>query len=90
MSKPVLGDVALQQLRRAGNPVTPAVEAPATTRKYLPPGRVTRVAITGFFEKPVKKQLRTIGLEHDKTLQDLLREAINDLFAKYNRPEIAE
>jgi hypothetical protein len=91
MAKAHLGDVALQRMRHAAGTVAAGGEPPIPSpRKYLPPGRVSKVQLSVFFEKPVRKQLRALGLEHDKTLQDLLREAINDLFAKYGRPEIAE
>jgi len=84
-----LGDVALDGLRRAaGRPSAPVEQA--KPKVYDPPGRRTKVVITGFFDKPVRRQLRALGVEHDKTVQMLLTEAINDLFAKYRRPEIAE
>jgi hypothetical protein len=92
MSKPAaqLGEVELQKLRRTANGATTPPVGEPPRRAYVAPGRVTKTPLTAFFEKPVKKQLRKIGLEHDKTLQTLLREAVNDLFAKYGQPEIAE
>jgi hypothetical protein len=36
-----------------------------------------------------KKQLRILAAEIDKTQQDLMTEALNMLFQKYNRPPIA-
>lgn len=91
MSKPkaTLGEV---EIRRAAHfPVTPVGEAPPPpTTSHVRQGRATKTHLTVFFQKPVKKQLRQIGLEYDKTLQALMTEAVNDLFAKYGRPEIAE
>jgi hypothetical protein len=53
------------------------------------PGRASKTNITGYFPPAVKKQLRMLAAEHETTIQDLLAEALNDLFAKYGKPEIA-
>jgi hypothetical protein len=45
--------------------------------------------VTGYFPPAVKKQLRRITVEEDTTIQELLAEALNDLFAKRGMPEIA-
>jgi hypothetical protein len=45
--------------------------------------------VTGYFSPAVKKQLRLLAVEHDTTIQSLLAQALNDLFAKYRKPEIA-
>jgi len=44
--------------------------------------------VTGYFPPTVKKQLRMLAAEHDTTIQALLAESLNDLFAKYGKPEI--
>jgi hypothetical protein len=62
---------------------TTAARAAATTR----PGRVETTNINGYFAWPVKKTLRKIAFHHDTTIQALLGEALNDLFAKYGEPE---
>lgn len=36
----------------------------------------------------VYKQIRTIGVDQDKNMHELLFEALNDLFAKYGKPEL--
>jgi hypothetical protein len=57
-----------------------------TTRSH----RVGRVNVTGYFDPAVKQSLRLIQAKHpDRTVQDLLAEALNDLFAKYNVPQTA-
>jgi len=33
--------------------------------------------------------LKILAIEQNKTLQDLIAESFNDLFAKYGKPEIA-
>ena len=46
--------------------------------------------VTGYFPPAVKSSFRMIQTAHpEKTIQDLLAEALNDLFAKYNVPQTA-
>ncbi|MCL4189420.1 MAG: hypothetical protein KJZ85_17610 [Rhodobacteraceae bacterium] len=51
--------------------------------------------VTGYFDKPVKWELQELATERSRmlgrkvTVQKLLAEALNDLFKKYGRPEIA-
>ena len=51
--------------------------------------RVGKSNVTGYFPNEVKKQLRMMAAEQDKTIQQLLAEALNGLFAKYEKAEIA-
>ena len=44
--------------------------------------------MTGYFDPVVKRQLRLLAAEHDTTIQALLGEALNDLFAKHGKPEV--
>jgi len=54
------------------------------------PHRMGRVNVTGYFDPAVKQSIRLIQSKHpDRTVQDLLAEALNDLFAKYNVPQTA-
>lgn len=52
-------------------------------------GREGKSNITGYFPPEVKKQLRLLAAEQDTTIQNLLAEALNDLFAKNGKPELA-
>ncbi len=52
------------------------------------PGRQGKSNVTGYFPPAVKRQLRILAAEKDTTIQDLLGVALNDLFAKYGKPEI--
>lgn len=53
--------------------------------------RVGRVNVTGYFDPAVKASFRLIQAKHpDRTLQDLLGEALDDLFAKYGVPQSAK
>lgn len=46
-------------------------------------------AITVHFPRQVRAQLKGIAAEKDRSMQSIIAEAYNDLFAKYGRPEIA-
>lgn len=54
-----------------------------------PPSRQGKKTIAGHFDPAVSRQLRAIGLENDRTVQDLLSEALNGLFEKHGKPPIA-
>ena len=52
--------------------------------------REGRYLIAGYFDASVKSSLRQIQVSHlKKTVQELLEEALNDLFAKYNVQQVA-
>lgn len=77
--------------RNAGA-VEPPAELAATTeprRLHFRPGREGKSNVTGYFPPEVKRQLRLLAAEHDTTIQNLLAEALNDLFAKNGKPEVA-
>jgi len=80
---------------RAEVPVPPPVpqqdnaSAPTTKSQHFRPSREGKSNVTGYFPPAVKKQLRILAADRDTTIQDLLAEALNDLFAKHGRPEIA-
>jgi hypothetical protein len=62
------------------NGQTPAV--------YKQPGRIPLVPITAHFPREVRRQLKGLAFELDRTMHDLLAEFLNDGFAKYNKAEI--
>src|SRR5580658_9812101 len=55
---------------------------------YRQPGRMSLVPITAHFPKEVRRQLKGLAFELDRTMHDLIAEAFNDLFAKHNKAEI--
>lgn len=59
------------------------------SRTTLPPSRVGKRNVGGHFEPTVARQLRILAAENDRTIQDLVAEALNDLFRKYNKSAIA-
>jgi hypothetical protein len=63
-------------------------EAEPPPETYTQPGRAGTKPITGHFPKQVRDELKKLAIEQDTTLQNLMAEAFNDLFAKYGKPEI--
>lgn len=66
----------------------PATVAPKNT-KTTPPAREGKKAVVGYFDPSVSRQLREIALAEGKTLQGILREALNDFFVKRGKSTIA-
>lgn len=62
---------------------------PKASNSVQAPSRIGKKAIIGYFDPSVSKQLKQMGLDKDLSVQDLLSEAINDLFHKYRKPNIA-
>jgi hypothetical protein len=82
---------ALEQQAKglAPEPVAPPDKATQAST-YRQPSRTGKVNVTGYFAPSVKSSFRMIQTKHpEKTIQDLLTEALNDLFAKYNVPQTA-
>ena len=58
------------------------------------PDRAGKTNVTGYFEKPVKWELQDLATERSRVLgrkvttQELLGEALNDLFKKYGKAEV--
>lgn len=67
--------------------------APAKTRKKAKadkrPHRVGRVFIAAHVPSEAAKQFKLLAVQQDKDIQELLTEAINDLFAKNGLSRIA-
>jgi hypothetical protein len=61
----------------------------ARENPHFRPGRASKSNVTGYFPPEVKKQLRLLAAEKDTTIQRLLAEALNGLFAANGKPEIA-
>lgn len=67
-----------------------AEETPVV-RPIVEPNRAKRGKhlISGMYEEPVYRQFTTLAAELGMKRQDLVREALNDVFIKYGKPPIA-
>lgn len=77
--------------RRTVEATMPAVppEAPAMTGRAAPRTRIGTKQIAAHFPEDVAWQLRALAVDRKTTVQNLMAEALNDLFAKYGKPELA-
>ena len=75
-------DIALPAAGPANGDTAAASPAPQASRAGTK-------AITGHFPPQVRYQLRLLAAEQDRKVEDMLAEALNRLFAAYNKPEIA-
>lgn len=68
----------------------PLAEAPrrprSTSEGYRPPSRQGKRAAVAWLEPEAIKQLNMYAIQHDRNVQDILVEAINDWFAKEGLP----
>ena len=60
----------------------------AVGQNYRQPSRDGTAPITAHFPKEVRRQLKGLANELDRTMHDLIAEAFNDLFAKHGKAEI--
>jgi hypothetical protein len=89
MSKrPNLSEALRQASGKPEPPKPQAVPAPEIKAPRVP-SRRGKKTIAGFFDPAASRQMRQIALDEDTDVQELLREAINDLFEKRGKPRIA-
>lgn len=79
-----------------GKPAQPALTVVESQHDQTAPrvspitaSRIGKRAISGHFAPEVGRQLRMLAAQTDRTVQDLLEEALNDLFRKHNKSAIA-
>jgi hypothetical protein len=64
-------------------------QTPKRAKEQTKTGREGRQFIAGHVMSDAAKQFKLLGVQQDKTTQELLMEAINDLFAKNGLSRIA-
>lgn len=64
-------------------------ETPKRAKEQTKAGREGRQFIAAHVTPEAAKQFKLLVVQQDKTVQDMLTEAINDLFAKYKLSRIA-
>lgn len=66
------------------------VKKPASESKPVTnPGRTGHRVISAYFSEETHKQFKILGVEQGSNNQEMLREALNDLFKKYGKPPLA-
>jgi hypothetical protein len=64
----------------------PRRRARSTVEGYRPPSRQGKRAAVAWLEPEAIKQLNMHAIQHDRNVQDILVEAVNDWFAKNGLP----
>lgn len=83
---------AAQLKALAGTESKPAEPATIKTVRVKPPAETQTVLIGAHFPRAVRRSLAQLQADprnDGKKINDLLAEALNDLFAKYNVPQTA-
>lgn len=92
-TKPNVLRAAMQGVQHADMPAQPAASLPtvppAKARATIAPSRIGKRSVTAHFDPAVARQLRILAAEQERTVQDLVGEALNDLFRKFNKSAIA-
>ena len=70
-------------------PAPPSVPTPQPeAQTHRPPSRRGLKALTVWVDPAVHQQLRMLALEQQRPAEDMLREALADLFQKHGRPRL--
>jgi hypothetical protein len=64
----------------------PQNKAPKTAH---PPSRAGKKPVTAYVAKTAHKQLRSLGLDLEKSNQDMIVEALNDYFTRHGLDRLA-
>ena len=78
-------------LEQNGQMETPSETEPTVEPKRKTPvaaSREGKVVMQGHFSKQVHNQMKMLCIETDKSIQELLEEAVNALFTLHNKPPI--
>ena len=80
---------ALRQASGKAEPPKPEARRRPGDQASRVPSRRGKKTIAGFFDPAASRQLKQIALDEGSNVQELLREAINDLFEKRGKARIA-
>ena len=90
LRRAILDQASRDDAGPAPEPPAPTSGARPSTGASPPPSRAGKASVTAYFAPAVRRQLRRLAADRDTTLQALLGEAVNDLFAKHGLPELVE
>jgi hypothetical protein len=70
-------------------PQPEAAPAPPPPLRPQAPSRQATKAITVHFPEEVRRQLKGMAAEEGRSMEDMVAEALNLLFARHRKPELA-
>ena len=79
----------LKKLEEKQQPKLEVVETDSTDKKKVPPSRVDKKHIGGYFDEAVYRQVKLIGVDKGMTTQDILADALNGFFERNGKATIA-
>ena len=88
LRRAILDQASRGDSKRGPAPQEPPRETAAGSGSATQASRTGKPSVTGYFAPEVRRQLRRLAADNDSTIQALLAEALNDLFAKHGLPEI--
>lgn len=74
--------------RRPAPPPAPKAE-PAVTPTSRQANRVGKVNVAAWLDPAFKNSIRLVQARRPGSIQELMEEALNDLFAKYDVPQVS-
>jgi hypothetical protein len=83
---------ALASALRSSGAIVPAADEPVPSvvvATRVQPSRIGTKPITVHFPESVRRQLKVLAAEQGRSMEDFVGEALNLLFARYRKPEIA-
>ena len=72
-----------QDKQKRREPAAPHSDARPPAMATRPPSRRGKKPVTAYVDKQVHKQLRSLGLELEKSNQEMILEALNDYFERH-------
>lgn len=76
------------QLEKQAKP--PELEAKLKGKDGLAKGRDGKIHVGAYLDPAFRKSLRMVQAQTDSDMQELLAQALNDLFRKYNVPVVGQ
>jgi hypothetical protein len=89
MKKPTLSRDALLRYDTKASVAEPVSPTFSPTPTSVQTNRIGKKAIIGYFSNDCAWQWKQLALEQRKNQQELLAEAVNDCFAKYEKARLA-
>lgn len=81
--------ISQEKEKRAATAEKDKVATVETGRTKLPPSRRGKKQIGGHFDPEVRRQLKILAAQEDKTIEQALGDALNEYFEKRGIPPIA-
>lgn len=72
-----------QEKRKRRATAAPRTDVRPPAMANRPPSRQGKKPVTAYVDKQVHKQLRSLGLELEKSNQEMILEALNDYFERH-------